>query len=42
MDPSRSDALLLPILSSKLLNECLLISWMLSLRAMAKSANAHR
>lgn len=33
---------LLPILSSKLLNECLLISWMLSLRAMAKSANAHR
>lgn len=33
---------LLPILSSKLLKECLLISWMLSLRAMAKSANAHR
>lgn len=33
---------LLPILSSKLLKECLLISWMLSLRAMAKSAKAHR
>ena len=42
MNLSRSDAPLLPILSSKLLNECLLISWMLSLRAMAKSANAHR
>ena len=42
MNVSRRDALLLPILSSKLLNECLLISWMLSLRAMAKSASAHR
>lgn len=39
---SLSDTELLPILSSKLLNECLLISWMLSLRAMAKSASAHR
>lgn len=37
-----SSSKLLPILSSKLLKECLLISWMLSLRAMAKSANAHR
>lgn len=32
----------LPIRSSKLLNECLLISWMLSFKAMEKSARAHK
>lgn len=31
-----------PIRSSKLLNECLLISWILSVRASEKSARAHR
>lgn len=31
-----------PIRSSKLLKECLLISWMLSVRAREKSARAHK